>query len=154
MPDRLDPSTLQDFGRRLRGLRADTPARWGRMDACAMLRHMRATLELSLGELEAPQLVPRWIGAPLGWIFTTLVTRWPRGLGGRRPPIAALCPCDGAPFDEERERLLAALARFAASLRDEPLARTPHPIFGPLSRRRWARVHALHLRHHLRQFAQ
>lgn len=153
MPDRLDLSTLPHFGGRLRGLRADTPARWGRMDAVAMLRHVRATVELSLGELEAPELVPRWLGTAVGWLFTTVVTRWPRGLGGRRPPVAALCPSDGAPFDEERERLLEVLARFAQALRDEPLARSAHPIFGPLSRRRWARVHALHLRHHLRQFA-
>ena len=153
MPQRLEGSTLPGFQRRLRDLRGDTPARWGRMDAIAMLRHMRATLELAQGELDAPELVPRWVGAPLGWLFTTLVTRWPRGLGGRRPPIAALCPSDGAPFEEERERLLAALERFTAGLRAEPSARTSHPIFGPLSRRRWARVHALHLEHHLRQFA-
>lgn len=154
MPDRLDLSTLPDFAGRLRDLRADTPARWGRMDATLMVRHMRATVELSLGERAAPELVPRWLGAPVGWLFTTLVTRWPRGLGGRRPPVAALCPTDGGAFHEERERLLATLTRFTAALRDEPLARVSHPIFGPLSRRRWARVHALHLRHHLRQFAQ
>lgn len=119
-----------------------------------MLRHLRATLELSLGELAAPLLVPRWIGTPVGWLFTTVVTRWPRGRGSRRPPIPALCPPAEAPLDEERERLLASMGRFVARLRAEPRARARHPIFGDLTLARWARVHALHFAHHLRQFGE
>lgn len=148
----LDPSTQPAFERRLLALRDGTPARWGVMDARAMVCHLRATLELSLGELEVPSLAPAWLGAPLGWLFTTLFTRWPRGLGGRTPPIAELCPSPDEPFEAERARLLAALARFVARLRAEPHARVRHPILGALALRRWARVHALHLEHHLRQF--
>jgi hypothetical protein len=124
------------------------------MDAPAMLRHMRAALALSLGELEVPRLVPIWIGVPVGWLFVHVLRRWPRSLGGRNPPLPALHPPpDEAGFEEERALLLAALRRFVASLRAEPDAQSPHPIFGRMTRAEWARVHALHLEHHLRQFA-
>jgi hypothetical protein len=149
---RLDRATANNYERRLRGLRADAPARFGRLDAHAMLRHLRASLELSLGEVEAGRLVPRWIGAPAGWAFTTFLSRWPRGLGGRLAPIPALLPPAQVSFDEDRARLLAALRRFVERLDADPRARVPHPVFGALARWRWARVHALHLDHHLRQF--
>jgi hypothetical protein len=150
-PD-LDERSLPDLARRLRTLAPDAPARWGSMDASAMLRHLRAALAMSLGELEVPLLVPRWIGAPVGWLFTTVLTRWPRSLGGHNPPIPALHPETEAPFDEERERLLAALRHFVERLRADPRARARHPVFGDLTLERWARVHALHVAHHLRQF--
>jgi hypothetical protein len=149
---RLDRATALDFERRLRGLRADAPARWGRLDAHAMLRHLRASLELSLGDIASPRLVPRWIGAPAGWALTTFLTRWPRGLGGHLAPIATLLPPALGSFEEDREHLLAALRRFVERLDADPRARAPHPVFGALARWRWARVHALHLDHHLRQF--
>lgn len=149
---RLDTDSATDFERRLRGLRVDAPARWGRMDAGAMLRHLRATLELSLGEVAAQRLVPRWLGVPAGWVFTTFFARWPRGLGGRLTPIPALLPPEQATFDAERERVLALLRRFGERLAADPRARAPHPVFGELARWRWARLHALHLDHHLRQF--
>ena len=153
MHARLDASALPHLERRLRALRVDTPARWGRMDASAMLCHLRAALEMSLGEIEVPRLVPAWIGVPVGWIFTRILTRWPRSLGGRNPPVPALHPpVDAAAFDAERQRLLADLARFVERLRADPRQRALHPVFGRLKLARWSRVHALHLAHHLRQF--
>ncbi|HVS19812.1 MAG TPA: DUF1569 domain-containing protein [Planctomycetota bacterium] len=153
MPTVLDTTTLADFARRLHALREDTPPRWGRMDAPAMLRHLRAALAMSLGELDVPLLVPTWIGAPIGWLFTRVLTRWPRSLGGRNPPVLALHPPPSeASFDEERERVLAQLRRFVERLDADPRERALHPVFGNLTLERWTRVHALHLAHHLRQF--
>jgi oxepin-CoA hydrolase/3-oxo-5,6-dehydrosuberyl-CoA semialdehyde dehydrogenase len=148
----LDETALPELERRLRALAPDAPARWGRMDAHAMLRHVRATLAMSLGELEVPLLVPTWIGAPVGLLFTDVLTRWPRGLGGRNPPLPALHPPADATLDVDRERLVAALRRFVDARRSEPRRRALHPVFGQLALERWARVHALHLAHHLRQF--
>jgi oxepin-CoA hydrolase/3-oxo-5,6-dehydrosuberyl-CoA semialdehyde dehydrogenase len=148
----LDEAALPELERRLRGLRADTPGRWGGMDAPAMVCHLRATIEVSLGELQAPRLVPDWLGAPIGFLITTVFTRWPRGRKGARTPIPALCPTPRAPFDDERERLIRTMRRFVERLNADPQARARHPLMGPATRRRWARLHALHLAHHLRQF--
>lgn len=148
----LDSTSFPAFERRVRALDAAAPPRWGRMDAPAMLRHLRAALEMSLGELEVPLLVPPWIGVPVGWIFTHVLTRWPRSLGGRNPPVPALHPTTGAPFEEELERLVATLRRFVERAAAAPRERALHPVFGNLTLARWSRVHALHLAHHLRQF--
>lgn len=153
MPPDLDASALPDLRRRLSTLRADTPARWGRMDASAMLRHLRASIGMSLGEVEVPRLVPNWIGAPVGWLFTHVLTRWPRSLGGRNPPVASLHPEPAREsFEELRTALVSALATFVEARRAEPQRHTLHPVFGDLTLERWGRVHALHLEHHLRQF--
>ena len=136
----------------MRALRADSPARWGGMDAPAMVCHLRATLELSLGERQAPRLAPAWIGAPLGLLFLYAFPRWPHGRKGTRPAIPELFPPPHGDLDAERERLIATMRRFVERLRADPRARARHPWLGSTTRRRWARLHALHLAHHLRQF--
>ena len=148
----LDDTALPDVRRRLRTLSADTPARWGGLDCGGMVRHLRATVELSLGEMQAPRVVPTWIGRPVGWLSLYVFTRWPRGRKSSKPAVPVLFPGRSTTFDEDRERLLAALERFVEHAAAKPLAHANHPLMGTTTRRRWARVHALHVAHHLRQF--
>ena len=151
-PRSLDTRTLPELERRLRSIRADSPPRWGGLNAPEMLCHLRATLELSLGERQVPRLVPEWIGAPIGLLLLYVFTRWPHGRKGRHPAIPALFPHPCAGLDAERERLLATMRRFVAGLHAEPRARARHPMLGKTTRKRWSRLHGVHFAHHLRQF--
>lgn len=149
---RLDEASLEFHRGRLTALAEDTPARWGGMDAAAMVCHLRAMVELSLGEIGAPRFLSPVVGKPLGFLFFHVFTRWPKGRKGSTPPVPALCPAPAGPFEEERARLLAAIDRFVARAAAEPRARFPHPVFGRTTLAGWARVHGVHFRHHYRQF--
>ena len=50
----LDRRNLAFHLERVEALQEDTPARWGGMSAAAMVVHVRAVVEVSLGELEVP----------------------------------------------------------------------------------------------------
>ena len=150
-PAKLQRAVLPDFLAAFRRLEPDAPGRWGGLDASSMLAHLTAALELSLGEREARALVPAWIGRPAGWLAMHVFPRWPRGRKGSTPPLPHLFPAPQA-FDAQREHLEAALERFVDRLEREPEARATNPLMGDVSMRTWSRLHALHCRHHLRQF--
>jgi len=117
-----------------------------------MVRHLRATVEMSLGELDVPGYLPPVIGKPIGFLVFHVLPRLPRGKKGSTPPIPALCPEAVHGFDEERRLHLAALDRFVARLAADPRERTLHPILGRTTFRMWSRVHQVHSVHHYRQF--
>ncbi len=136
----------------LERLTEDTPARWGDMTASAMVCHLRAMVELSLGEREVQRLATPWIGRPVGWVMFYVMTRWPKGQKGSTPPVPALCPTPIQSFADEREQLFATLERFIETRHKSPKRKTGHPIFGATSLQYWSRIHGVHARHHYRQF--
>ncbi len=149
---KLDEQSLPTHRARILALEESTPARWGGMNAAAMVCHLRAILELSLGETKVPLVVSPIIGKPIGLLFFYVFTRFPKGRKGSAPPIPALCPLPTLSFQEERQRLLAALERFVARQESDPREKVPHPFLGATTLARWARVHEVHFRHHYRQF--
>jgi len=149
---KIDKKNLPFYRARILALDETTPARWGGMNAAAMVSHLRAMVELSLGEIEVPVVVPPIIGRTLGLLFFYFFTRWPRGRKGSKPPIPALCPVPSLGFEEERQRLLAALDRFVARQESDPRAKTTNPLLGPITLEQWTHVHGVHFRHHYRQF--
>jgi hypothetical protein len=58
---------------------------------------------------------------------------------------------DSRTFDQERQRCLDLIDRFAAQNIERE--NWPHAVFGPLTGREWSRLHAKHLDHHLKQFS-
>ena len=137
---------------RILALDENTPARWGGMDAAAMVCHLRAVVEMSLGELKIAQFVSPLIGKPIGLMFFYVITRWPKGKKGSQPPIPELCPAPTLAFGDERQRLLAAIGRFVDRHESGPRSKVRHPLMGPTTLARWSRVHGVHFRHHFRQF--
>ena len=148
----LDRDNLGYHLDRIRALRADTPARWGGMDAQRMLAHLRALTDASMGEPECEQFLSPLIGWPLGMIFFYVYPRPPRGKKGSKPPIPALVPKTGKSFEEEQALLLESMERFVAMRSESPERRTRHPLMGKTTLQRWSRVHGVHNRHHYRQF--
>ena len=125
---KLDEQSLPTHRARILALEESTPARWGGMNAAAMVCHLRAILELSLGETKVPLVVSPIIGKPIGLLFFYVFTRFPKGRKGSAPPIPALCPLPPLSFQEERQRLLAALERFVARQESDPREKVPAPI--------------------------
>jgi len=150
---KLDHENLAYHRGRLLALEEDTRARWGGMDAMAMVCHLRASVEASLGEIEVPRLMPPLLGKPLGFLFFHVLPRWPKGKRGTKPTVPEMHPAPTFSFREERQRLLAAAEGFVARAASDPHERFLHPVVGMTTLSGWSRIHGVHFRHHYRQFA-
>jgi hypothetical protein len=143
----IDSTRVERHLQRLGSLVADTPARWGRMDATRMLGHLANSLEIAQGLRQAAPILPAFL-FPLARLGGMLPLPIPRGL----PSTAEfLAPRDGD-FGELRDLVEERLRRFHRAVLGDPLARHLHPAFGPLTRLQWATLQDRHLDHHLRQF--
>jgi hypothetical protein len=121
-------------------------ARWGRMDAAAMLTHLRLSALMALGELPVACKSKRAFQAfPIKQLLLHVVP-FPKGA----PTAPELLPQGAAPVDAIRTELVSLLERIGAGPRegDGPL----HPLFGRLSFSEWGVATYKHADHHLRQF--
>ena len=136
--------------RALASLHPEARPAWGRMSAQQMVEHLTWAFECSTGAAQVDCPVPAerrermksflYDDQPSPREFMNPVLR--AGLPPLRHPdlAAALAALDGArrAFLEPPES-------------DGPTAFT-HPIFGPIGREEWSRVHCKHVLHHLEQF--
>jgi hypothetical protein len=135
--------------RRLRAVRADSAARWGRMSAHQMVCHVSDGFRMAAGHKpvrHSARLLERTL---LKWMVLYLPRRWPAGIttspeidqevGGTRPIDFA---ADVAQLE--------ALVGLATQTGTGGWQR--HPFFGRMSEADWLRWGYLHADHHLRQF--
>jgi len=144
MVDLFAPEQRAALIARLRRLTPDARPRWGSMTPPQLLAHLIAAFAISSGA-KAVQVRRGFLATRLG---RALALRLPIPRGRIRAPADFHQTAPGD-FEADRERVIAAIERFA----EDPAARGGvSPIFGRLSARQWARLHATHLQHHLTQF--
>ena len=135
---------------RLRTVRLESAARWGRMSAHQMVCHLTDACRMALGEKRVTSASGPVKRTLVKWFALYGPMRFPPGIP-TRPEIDQQCdgtkPSDFAADIAELERLVRVMAE-RPPRSDWP----PHPIFGRMSRRAWMRWGYLHLDHHLRQF--
>ena len=120
--------------------------RWGRMDARAMLNHLRLSALMALGELPVANKSKRAFQVfPIKHLILYVVP-FPKGA----PTAPELLVPDAASVDAIRSELVSLVERIGAGPRegDGPV----HPLFGRLSFREWGVATYKHTDHHLRQF--
>jgi hypothetical protein len=142
------PADRAEIRDRLRTLKPDSKARWGRMSAHQMVCHLSDACRMALGEktvMPASNLIQRTM---IKWIALYLPMPWPRSLP-TRPELdqdtAGTRPVD---FATDLARLAGLLDLSAAARSDRPR----HPVMGRMSESEWLRWGYLHADHHLRQF--
>lgn len=146
---KLTEQNLPTFTDRVMNLKPDTPGKWGKLDVSGMIRHLRFGVEMSLAEIpieDHSTFFTRNVMRPIA--FHVLPT-WPKG---KLKVPEHLTPKPDGPFSEERDKFLAALARFTATAAKEPQRVTVHEVFGPLTFEYWTFFHARHFEHHFQQF--
>lgn len=134
--------------RRMRSLSATSTARWGTLDVTGMLKHLRLSALMTVGELSVPSVNKRALQKfPLKHLLL-YVLPFPKGA----PTAPKLKPdaSGSESFEEERAALLELLERIGTGSR-EGLG-PEHPLFGPLTWREWGVVTYKHADHHLKQF--
>jgi hypothetical protein len=141
----FDPSLNAQLRERLERLQPDTPARWGRMNAAQMLRHLDEAFRMALGEVQMPdqsnifsRLSKDFVIGPMPWMKNLPTAKWLRFAS------------DSVEFRAARQSLLESWDRMLQSPEDH--AYGDHPLFGSMSRADYDKLMAKHTEHHLRQF--
>lgn len=120
--------------------------RWGRMDAKAMLTHLRLSALMALGELPVACKSKRAFQVfPIKHLILHVVP-FPKSA----PTAPELLVSDASSVDAIQSELVSLVDRIGAGPRegDGPV----HPLFGRLSFREWGVATYKHTDHHLRQF--
>jgi hypothetical protein len=134
----------------LAGLRAGTPARWGRMTAQQMVEHLEWTFACSTGTrtVECPipeEHRPRYL--------TFLAHDRPTPQGFENPVlVSGLPPLAHGDFAAATAALRREVELYLSLAASEPAALRMHPLFGPIGAEQWSRTHYKHVRHHFTQF--
>jgi len=121
--------------------------RWGRMDAKAMLTHLKQSALMALGELPVANKSKRAFQEfPIKHLILHVVP-FPKG-APTAPEL--LVQDEAASVDAVRSELVSLVERIGAGPRegDGPV----HPLFGKLSFREWGVATYKHTDHHLKQF--
>jgi hypothetical protein len=144
-------SILNDIDRtailqRIQSVTSASVPRWGRMDAKAMLNHLKQSALMALGELPVASKSKRAFQVfPIKHLILHVLP-FPKGA----PTAPELLVSDAASVDAIRSELASLIERIGAGPREGfgPV----HPLFGRLSFREWGVATYKHTDHHLRQF--
>jgi len=135
---------------RLRAVRPESTARWGRMSAHQMVCHLADSMRMLTGEKPVSRASSLLQQTIVKWIALYAPLQWPPGiptrpeidqeLGGTKPADFA---ADVAQFESLLQQVLTSPMSLDGQL---------HPIFGRMSEAAWLRWAYVHTDHHLRQF--
>lgn len=134
---------------RLREVRPERVARWGRMSTHQMVCHLSDCFRMVIGQKSvspATSLLQRTI---VKWTALYLPLSWPAGIPTRPETDQTVGGTRPVEFAADVSELVALVE----------LVTTPksvdwqlHPVFGRMSEAAWLRWAYLHMDHHLRQF--
>lgn len=142
----LNDSDRTAICRRIGSVTSASAPRWGRMDAKAMLTHLRDSARMALGELAVAGKGKRVFQVfPIKHLILHVVP-FPKGA----PTAPELLVSDAAPVDAIRSELVSLLERIGTGPREG--FGPDHPLFGRLSFREWGVATYKHTDHHLRLF--
>jgi hypothetical protein len=142
----LNEADLAAIRQRIGTVTSASVPRWGRMDAKAMLTHLKQSALMALGELPVACKSKRAFQVfPIKHLILHVVP-FPKGA----PTAPELLAPDTASVDAIRSELVSLVERIGAGPREGfgPV----HPLFGRLSFREWGVATYKHTDHHLRQF--
>jgi hypothetical protein len=140
---------LAEIRGRLRNVRVDDRARWGKMTAKRMVRHLICSYEIALGERTVG---PRQRFAPvlMKWMALRSGLRWPKNVQTVPELKRAIAEHSEVEFNVLVRAVIESMEAVAKGTRYAP----SHPMFGPMSPEDWMRWGYLHADHHLRQFGR
>lgn len=122
-----------------------TPARWGKMNAGAMIDHLTNSLRMATGELPTKSKMLPIRFFPLKQLIIYALP-FPKGA----PTATELVGNANLIASERKPELLRRLGALSSST--DTTSWPSHPAFGSLSRQAWGVLMYRHFDHHLRQF--
>jgi oxepin-CoA hydrolase / 3-oxo-5,6-dehydrosuberyl-CoA semialdehyde dehydrogenase len=147
-PPKLTRESLDYFKERLDTLADDATPQWGVLIPRDMVKHVRTSMLLSMGQVEAPDLSSLFSRTVIKIGLLYLSKKIPQNSKGH----SSLSCSSEASLHDERAALYEQMECFLGMVEDHPDRKSRHPYFGLLSMNEWAILHGIHLDHHLRQF--
>jgi hypothetical protein len=142
--------THRDLERRLKALRPEAPARFGRMSAHEAVCHLTDAFLIVLGDRPTRFRADSWFNRTVGRVVAlSTPVPWPRGIPTSPEADQERGGTPPGDFDEDRTELLRQMSRFRAT---GGRGLDPHVALGALTPAEWGRWGFRHLDHHLRQF--
>jgi len=140
---------LSEIRGRLRSVRVDDRARWGKMTAKRMVRHLICSYELALGERVVEPM--EWpLPVVIKWIALRSGLRWRKNIQTVPELKRAIAEHSEVEFDVLMRAVIESMEAVARGTHYAPA----HPMFGPMTPEDWMRWGYLHADHHLRQFGR
>jgi hypothetical protein len=142
----LNDANCAAICRRIGAVTSASAPRWGRLDAKAMLSHLRLSALMALGELPVACKSKRAFQVfPFKHLILNVVP-FPKNA----PTAPELLATDTASLETTRSELVSLVERIGSGPREG--GGPVHPLFGRLSFREWGVATYKHADHHLRQF--
>ncbi len=135
---------------RINALTPESEPQWGTMNVQEMFVHLRAPITHSVCNSAARDLSSFFSRTVIRYRVLYFMKQLPKGIKGPREVDVKRNGAVLLGFEEDKAKLLAAIAAFKNDTNENTGAR--HPYFGAFNRKEWARFHYLHIDHHLRQF--
>lgn len=146
----LSRANYPEFERRIRAIASVEQRKWGKLTPEGVLRHLRTSVEISLGEgPKAPNFSVPGLRVLVRKLFFEWFTTWP---GGWMKAPASFTPAPEGDLAFERDALLAILNRYLDTAEREPDRLGPNALLGPTPLRAYGPVHGVHFAHHFRQY--
>lgn len=145
-----DSACLNEILSRIASVRADSPRKWGRMNAHQMICHLNDSFYVAMGRKFASKAELKY-GPVMKWLALNMPMKWPQGVPTRPEIDQEINGTAPAEFFSDVQTVLALTKEFACRPRDFTFA--AHPIFGSMTEAEWMRWGYLHTDHHLRQFS-
>ena len=140
---------LSEIRGRLRSVRVDDRARWGKMTAKRMVRHLICSNEVALGERVVDPM--EWpLPVVIKWIALRSGLRWGKNI----QTVPELKKAISEHAEVEYQVLLRAVIESMEAVARGTHYAPSHPMFGPMTPEDWMRWGYLHADHHLRQFGR
>lgn len=138
----------QEIINRINSLRADSQAKWGKMNVAQMLTHCQQPLRVVFGELKLKRGI---LSILFGNYFKKQMVTDERPFTRNLPTDKTFIITDKKELEEEKKKLIDLVKKFE-QVGPEGLPKELHPFFGKLTSGEWDILQWKHLDHHLNQF--
>lgn len=145
----LSEQDANDLKKRLEVFTDKSKRKWGVMTPQETVQHLRKPLLVALGEKHI-SFRPSIFSLPIIKTLASQYIPWPHNA----PSAPEFLEYENyyLTFNEEKRSLIYTMDCFITAAIKPENSFPPHPVFGWLTRRQWARLMWRHIDHHLRQF--
>lgn len=141
----FEASVRDELITRIRSLKPDNKALWGKMNASQMLKHCRLAEELYHGKTRYRRML---LGRIIGHSVLKRLIRDETPLGKNAPTSSYFVVKEGGDWEAEKEKLIGLVEEY----QDFTKSHIIHWFFGKMKREQIGIFAYKHLDHHLRQF--
>jgi len=152
----MDEQKLQflqhGLAEKLQGLHANTPSKWGKMNAQQMVEHLAAFFNVSAGKIHFDLVTPEeHLPKYKAFLLSDKAFR-----ENTQAPLSVIgedaLPLRYSSLEVAKDALQRSVTAFTAHFATDKNKTTLHPVFGHLNYEEWVLLHYKHVVHHLKQF--